>query len=95
MTKESPRTLKLNPVSWKIRNRARCGADFIQQLQPVFAHLWIVVVDFYLVEKRVDSRTQHCHEAHGGGKVLVITATLVSTFARSIASASAFSSVRL
>src|SRR5713226_2358142 len=42
----------------KIRHRTGGGADFIEQLQAIFAHFWIVVVDHHLVEERIHRRTQ-------------------------------------
>jgi hypothetical protein len=53
----------------KIGNRARSGADFIQQLQAIFAHFWIVVVDLDLVEERINRRTQFRHCAHCARKI--------------------------
>src|SRR5260370_30228011 len=53
----------------KIRHRARGGTDFIQELQAIFAHFWIVVVDLHLVEERIDRRTQFCDDAHRAGKI--------------------------
>jgi hypothetical protein len=48
----------------KIRDRARSRADFVEQLQPVLAHLGVVVIDLDLVEERIDRRAQFCHRAH-------------------------------
>src|SRR5712671_4100365 len=53
----------------KIRNRPRGGTDFVQELQAIFAHFWIVVVDLHLVEERIDRRTQFCDDAHRAGKI--------------------------
>jgi hypothetical protein len=41
----------------KIRHRARRGTDFVQELQAIFAHFWIVVVDHdacFLAEERIN-----------------------------------------
>src|SRR3984893_15661707 len=53
----------------KIRYRPRRGADFIQQLQSVLAHLSVLVVDLDLVEKRIDRRPQFCDGAHRAREV--------------------------
>src|SRR5882672_4609647 len=53
----------------KIRDRARGGADFIQQLQTILAYFWIVVVDLDLVEECIDRRTQFRHRAHRTRKI--------------------------
>jgi hypothetical protein len=53
----------------KIRHRAHGGADLVQELQAIFAHFWIVVVDLHLLEERIDRRTQFCHRAHRAGKI--------------------------
>src|SRR5258707_12492556 len=53
----------------KIRDRSRRGTDFIQELQPIFAHSWIVIVDLDLVKERIHRRPQFCQSAHGAGEV--------------------------
>ena len=53
----------------KIRHRAGGGADFVQELQAIFAHLCVVVVDFHLVEERVHRGAQLCHRAHRACKI--------------------------
>ena len=59
------------PDLGKIRHRARGGADFIEQLQAIFAHLRVVVVDLDLVEERIDRRAQFCHRAHRAGEIFL------------------------
>src|SRR5579863_9380805 len=54
----------------KIRDRARGAADFVDKLQAVLAHFWIVVVDLDLVEEGIHRRTQLRHRGHRAGKIL-------------------------
>ncbi len=76
----------------KVRDRARRAANFVEQLQTIFAHLRIVVVDLDLVEERIDRRAQLCHRGHRGGKIFLGNGGAASRFTSSMALASVFSS---
>jgi hypothetical protein len=54
----------------KIRHRPRRGADFIQQLQAIFAHFRVVIVDPNIAEKCIDRGTQFRYRAHCANKIL-------------------------
>ena len=49
----------------EIRHRAGRGADFVEQLQPVFAERLVVGIDRDLVEERIDAWAKFRHGAHG------------------------------
>ena len=57
----------------EIRHRARRLADFVEQPQPVGAHVLASSssVDRDLVEERIDLRAQLRHRGHGGGEVFL------------------------
>src|SRR5919197_6369554 len=54
----------------EIGDRARCLADFVEQLEPVLTQLLVLNIDRDLVEESIDVRAKLRHRPHGGFEVL-------------------------
>ena len=55
----------------KIGDGAGCCTDFVQKLQPILTHLFIIDVDCDAVEEGVDMRPQSRHRVHGGFEIFL------------------------